>query len=130
LSANADYVRGWIDAWNRGEIEALIAEASPDVEWVVTREHPDATTHRGPEAVGAYLRDWISTMPDLRIEIAELEETANKVMVVLLLTGTGSGSGATTEVRTAMISTFRDGKPVRTEEFLDVDAARRALAES
>lgn len=128
MGAKGDYVRSWIEAWNRGEIEALIADAGPDVEWVVTREHPDATTHRGVEAVGAYLRDWVSTMPDLRIEIDELEETADKVLVVLLLTGTGSGSGATTEVRTAMISTFREGTPVRTEEFLDVAEARRALA--
>jgi ketosteroid isomerase-like protein len=66
VGANGEYVRRWVEAWNRGEINALIASASPDIEWVVTRQHPDATTHRGVEAVEAYLRDWISTMPDLR----------------------------------------------------------------
>ena len=128
MGENGDYVRRWVEAWNRGELEALIANSSPDIEWVVTREHPDATTHRGVDAVGDYLRDWISTMPDLRIEIAELEEADDKVLVVLRLTGTGAGSGAATEVRTAMISTFRGETPVRTEEFLDVGEARRALA--
>jgi ketosteroid isomerase-like protein len=49
-------------------------------------------------------------------------------MLVLRMSGTGAGSGALTEVRMAMITTFRDGKPLRTEEFLDPDEARRALA--
>ena len=128
MGENGDYVRRWVDAWNRGELEALIADSSPDIEWIVSREHPDATTHRGVDAVADYLRDWISTMPDLRVEIDELQEAGDKVLVVLRLTGTGAGSGAATEVRTAMISTFRDGKFLRTEEFLDVDEARQVLA--
>jgi ketosteroid isomerase-like protein len=128
VGENGDFVRRWVEAWNRGELEALIADSSPEIEWVVTREHPDATTHHGVDAVAAYLRDWLTTMPDLRVEIVELEEVGDKVLVVLRLTGTGAGSGAATDVRTAMISTFREARAVRTEEFLDIDEARRALA--
>jgi ketosteroid isomerase-like protein len=50
------------------------------------------------------------------------------VLLVMRMAGRGAGSGAGTEVRVATISTFRDGKPVRTEEFLDPDDARRALS--
>jgi ketosteroid isomerase-like protein len=127
VSANTEYIRAWIEGWNRGDLDALIADADPQIEWVVTREHPDATTHVGRDAVAEYLRDWLDTMPGLRVEIVELEERGERVLVVLRLTGTGAGSGAATQVQTAMLSTFREGRPVRTEEFLDVEEGRRAL---
>ena len=127
MSANVEYVRGWIEAWNRGEVEALIEDARPDIEWVVAREHPDSATHRGRQEVADYLRDWLSMMPDLRIEIEDLEELGDRVLLVMRMTGTGAGSGAVTEVRIAVMTTFRDGKPVRNEEFLDPEEARRAL---
>ena len=129
MSANADYVRSWVESWNRGNLEELIADADPEIEWVVTRQHPDATTHVGVDAVSDYLRDWLRTMPGLRVEIAELAERGDRVLSVLRLSGTGAGSGAPTEVRTAMLSTFRDGVPIRTEEFLDLEEGRRAFAE-
>ena len=81
MSLNTDYVREWVAAWNRGEVDVLIEGADPDHEWVVAREHPGSTTHRGRDAVAGYLRDWIDTIPDLRIEIAEIEEDGDRVLV-------------------------------------------------
>ncbi len=127
MGANAEYVRAWVESWNRGDLEGLIADADPEIEWVVTRQHPDATTHVGVEAVSEYLRDWLNTMPGLRVEIVELSERGDQVLSVLQLSGTGAGSGAATEVQTAMLSTFQDGMP-RTEEFLDLDEGRAAFA--
>jgi ketosteroid isomerase-like protein len=128
VGANAEYVRDWTTAWNRGDVEALIEDVDPEFEWVVAREHPDATAPRGIDEVGSYLRDWLDTMPDLQVEIVELQEQGDKVLSVLQMKGTGAGSGASTEVVMAVITTFRDGTPVRTEEYLDPDEARRALA--
>ncbi len=128
MSENAEYVRGWVDDLNRGDVDALLANADPDHEWVVAREHPAATTHRGPEQIGAYLADWLRTMPDLKVKIEGLEEAGDRVLVVMRMTGSGAGSGAATEVRVATLTTFRDGRPVRTEEFLDPEEARRVLA--
>jgi ketosteroid isomerase-like protein len=130
VSENAEYVRDWVDDWNRGDVDALMANADPDHEWVVAREHPAATTHRRPEQIGAYLADWLRTMPDFKVEIEGLEEAGDRVLVVMRMTGTGAGSGAATEVRVATLTTFRDGRPVRTEEFLDPEEARRVLADA
>jgi ketosteroid isomerase-like protein len=127
LGANGDYVREFAEAWNRGELDRFIDDADPDFEWIAAREHPDALTNRGIDATAEYLRDWLQTMPDLKIEIEELVEAGDRVLAVMRMTGTGAGSGALTEVRMAMISTFRDGMPLRTEEFLDPEEARRAL---
>jgi ketosteroid isomerase-like protein len=127
VSANEEFVRQWADALNRGDFDALAEGAGPEFEWVVAREHPDATTHRGPEAVMAYLAEWRRMMPDFRVEIVELEDRGDRILCVIEITGTGAGSGATTNVRTATISTFRDGVPLRTEEYLDPEEARAAL---
>ncbi len=128
MSANTDFVRKWVADWNRGEIDALVAAAPADMEWTVAREHPDATTHKGVDAVADYLREWLQMMPDLRIDIEEIVEEGDRVLSILRLSGTGMGSGATTQVTTATITTFRDGVAVRTEEFLDTEEARAMLA--
>jgi ketosteroid isomerase-like protein len=127
LGANAEYVRRWTEALNRRDMDALVEGADPEFEWVVAREHPDATTHRGIDASVEYLREWLRMMPDFHAEIMEVEEHGDRVLTVIRLTGSGAGSGAATEVQTAMLSTFRDGTPVRTEEYLDPDEARRVL---
>jgi ketosteroid isomerase-like protein len=127
LSANADFVREWVAAWNRGDVHALIEGVSPDIEWIVAREHPDPAIRRGRHEVVEYLRDWAQTMPGLQIEIEDLQETGDQVLLVMRMAGSGAGSGAAVEVRTATLTTFRDGKPVRTEEFLDPQEARVAL---
>jgi ketosteroid isomerase-like protein len=78
VSANEQFVRDWAEALNRGDFEAMVRDAGPDFESVVAREHPDATTHRGPQAVGAYLAEWRRMMPDFNVRIVELEETVTE----------------------------------------------------
>jgi ketosteroid isomerase-like protein len=68
-------------------------------------------------------------MPGIQVEIEELEESGDRVLVVMRMSGTGAGSGATTEVRVANLVTFRDGRPRRVQEFLDPDEARRELTQ-
>ena len=129
MSANAEYARRFVDAWNRRDLQGYLDDLDPGFEWVPAREHPGAKNNRGLEETAAYLSDWLNTMPDLQVEAEDLVENGDRVMLVLRMSGTGAGSGALTEVRMAMITTFRDGKPLRTEEFLDPDEARAALAD-
>ena len=130
MSQNADYVRNFVEAWNRGDLERFLNHADPDFEWVAAREHPGALTNRGIEGAADYMRDWLETMPDLKVEVEELVEAGDRVLAVLRMAGTGAGSGAVTEVRMATLSTFRNGRPVRTEEFLDPEEARRVLEDA
>jgi ketosteroid isomerase-like protein len=128
VGANAEYVRRWTDAFNRRDLDALVEGAGPEFEWEVAREHPDATTHTGIDATLNYFRDWFRTMPDFHVEIDEIEELGDRVLTVIRITGSGAGSGAGTQILTGMVSTFHDGKPIRTEEYLDPDEARRVFA--
>lgn len=127
MSAQTDYLRAWVEAWNRGELEPFLDAAPADVEWVTVREHPAAGTHRGPEEVRRYLADWLRTMPGIQIELEEIEEAGDRVLSVMRMRGTGTGSGAMTETRLATVTTFRDGQPVRVEEYFDSAEARRVM---
>jgi ketosteroid isomerase-like protein len=115
----------WIDAVNRRDFDAAFATVGPDTEWVVAREHPAAKTHRGPAAIRAYLEEWLTAMPDMRIELDDVEEAGDSVLALLRVAGSGTGSGAPSEIRLATITEYSGDEALRTREFLDVDEARR-----
>jgi len=58
LEKNLEIVRRAIKAFNREDLDQALEWADPEIEWVVARDHPDAATHRGRDAVAAYLREW------------------------------------------------------------------------
>jgi ketosteroid isomerase-like protein len=124
VTSNTELVRNWLDAFNGGDVDAMLAVADEDSEWVVAREHPAATTHRGREAMRAYLLDWQATMPDFHFEVDEMIEAGDLVLTLGRAGGTGQGSGAAAEIQFATITRFREGRAVRTEEFLDPAEAR------
>lgn len=124
---NADAIRRAIDAYNGGDLDGLVAIAHPDIEWEVAPEHPAATTHRGIDAVREYHDDWRNTLHGLRIDLHSLAASGDSVVTVCGLRGEGAESGADVEVEIAFLTTFRDGRAVRVEEFLDPDEAMRAL---
>jgi ketosteroid isomerase-like protein len=126
-SGNAAAMRRSIEAYNSGDLDALLATAHPDIEWEVAPEHPAATTHRGFDAVLEYHDDWRNTLQGLTIELRSVAERGDAVVTVCRLRGRGEGSGAEVEVEIALLTTFRDGKAIRVEEFLDPDEALRAL---
>jgi ketosteroid isomerase-like protein len=127
-SSNLAYTRAFVDAWNQRELRAFLEDVGPDFEWVPAREHPDRKSATGRDEVAAYMQDWLDTMPDLQVEAEELVERGDLVLAVLRMAGAGAGSGALTEVRIATVTTFSDGKPARTVEYLDPEEARAALA--
>jgi ketosteroid isomerase-like protein len=126
-SANVRFVHEWMEAFNDGNMDWLTDGTDPDVEWVVTREHPTTTTHRGIEAIRAYLEDWRETMPGMRFEPASIEAYGEKVLTVGEVTATGAGSGLGIGVTMAFVSTYRDGRLLRLEEFLDSAEAERVV---
>jgi ketosteroid isomerase-like protein len=127
VSGNAAAISQSIEAYNSGDLESLLATAHPDIEWEVAPEHPAATTHRGIDAVREYHEDWRNTLNDLTIDVVSVAEGSDSVVTVCRLRGRGGESGADVEVEIAFLTTFRDGKAIRVEEFLDPDEALRAL---
>jgi ketosteroid isomerase-like protein len=125
--ANVAWIRAQNEVFNRGDLEAWAEAFGSDHEWVTVREHPQASIHKGPEALRAYIGDWHEMMGDMQVDEGEIIDAGEQVAMIGRVRGRGTGSGAEVEVVVAFVTTFRDERPIRTEEFLDPAEARRAV---
>jgi ketosteroid isomerase-like protein len=119
---NVEAFRRGIDAYNRGEIEAVVQEHDPDVEW-----HPvllqllggEATVYRGHEGIREMIRDAAEAFTGLHFEVLEIRDLGDRLLSECHLRGRGKASGAETETTFAFLVDFRNGKIVRVLSFLD-----------
>jgi ketosteroid isomerase-like protein len=118
-----EMIEGSLDAWNRGDLDAVFDFTGRDLEWMIAEENPEARTLRGSEEIRAYLADWRATVDGLRYETAEYVDAGNTL--VALGVATGQMGSAELKVGLNLVVRFADGVPVRIEEYLDTD---RALA--
>jgi ketosteroid isomerase-like protein len=114
------------DAWNRGDLDAMLAHTPPDAEWVISEENPSARTLRGPAEIRAYLEDWRDTVQELRFEVSERLDAGDIVVTIGTMSGRAGHDGPEITTALALVTRFRDGVPVRTEEYLDVERALEA----
>ena len=114
------------DAWNRGDLDEMLADTPPDAEWVVAEENPDARTLRGPAEIRAYLEDWRDTVRGLYYRGTRYIDAGHAVVQIGTMTGRAGEDGPELTIPLAFVTRFRDGVPVRTEEYLDVEQALEA----
>jgi ketosteroid isomerase-like protein len=95
----------------------------PDIEWVVAKEHPEARTLNGREAVIAYFRAWEEMLEHPRLEMDRFVDAGGSVVAVGSVRGTGTGSGAEVQVPIALVCTLAGGRVVRVHEYLDPSEA-------
>jgi ketosteroid isomerase-like protein len=126
---NLELVRRSIEAFNRGDLDAAVADASPDMEYVATGAIPDLRgVFRGRKEYRRFLH-WVSdAFDDGRTEASELIDLGDQVVVALTITGRGRQSGVETSWDIWQLWTLRDGKFVHGQSFMSreeaLDAAR------
>jgi ketosteroid isomerase-like protein len=125
--ANVELVRRANALANKGDFHASRRLSHPDVEWVIAREHPNARTLVGHEALAAYEQEWLEAVPNLRIDYERVLDAGDRVLAVGTVRGAGAGSGADVHVPIAMVFTFREGLVARVEEFLNPAEAFEAV---
>ena len=125
-AGNVATVRRFVEAFNRRDIQAVIADADPEIELDEWREAPGARSYRGPEGVHAAIESWFETWEWMEVEIADIVDAGDRVLVILDQRAKGSGSGAEVEIRSHNVYTFRDGKVVRIQLFIDPEPALEA----
>jgi ketosteroid isomerase-like protein len=124
---NVELVRRSNALSNDGEWGAALRLLDPDVEWIVARDHPDARTLIGREAVEEYRRQWQETIPDVRVELERILDVDDLAVGIGTVRGTGTGSGADVRVPIALVFTLRAGMIARCEEYLDPAEALAAV---
>jgi ketosteroid isomerase-like protein len=116
-------------AYNRRDVEALLAELDPEVEW-----HPalevllggEATIYRGHEGVRKLLRGTDESLSEINVELSETRDLGDRIVGFGHIRIRGRESGAATESPVAILSDVRDGKAYRIRTFLERDKALEA----
>lgn len=114
------------EARNNGDVEAVLAECTADVEWHPHLASLGGRPIRGHQGVRAYLASLREDWQSFRHEPREFFEAGDQVVAFLDTHARGRGSGVDVEVPVAHVLTFRDGKCVGYVSYHDRDEALRA----
>jgi ketosteroid isomerase-like protein len=125
-SKNVTLVRKFVDAFNRGDIEAMVAGLDPAVELHEWPTAPGARTFRGPEGAREALDDWFEVWEWMKIEIEDLVDLDDRMLVTLHQRAKGKNSAVEVEITSFNVYTFRDGRIVRLELFTEREPALQA----
>jgi uncharacterized protein len=126
-SRNVALVRGGYEAFNRGDVEAVLAFFDPEIEFDVLEDSPIAQKFHGHEGFRALLALNSEMFSGYRNEPEEIVEVSEDEIVVVVRSGArGRISGIEVEGRLAHLWTIRDGRATRFKSFPTREAALRA----
>jgi ketosteroid isomerase-like protein len=118
-----DRLRRGYEALNRGEVSVVLDLLDPDIEWHEPAPSPDAGSHRGRDSFEQFLRGWIESFDDFRIEPEQVVKRGDRLIAVVHQSGRGRASEIQVEARIAHVWTVEDGVAIRWEAVPDPDAA-------
>jgi ketosteroid isomerase-like protein len=124
-----EIVRRSFDALNSGELEPVLADVDPDVEFR-TVDWVDAEVYVGHDGIRNLYASLREMFDEYRIEPEELIELGDHVVAPVHQTGRGRGSGIEVDVRFCMLYTFEDGRVTRIDNFRETAEALRAAGQA
>ena len=127
---NVEIVKRAIDAFNRRDLEAWLAEWDARCEYRPAMERDmagDDDSFRGHQG----LRRWWQEMSDawsyLHTDVHEIRPVADRVFTSVTLSGKGRVSGAEMEASFFLVGTIRDGKVLSSRDYADREQALKAV---
>jgi ketosteroid isomerase-like protein len=122
-----ELVRQLWDAFQRGDIEWMVEQCTPDVVIAQPPETPDATVYAGPtaliEAVEGFPRDW----EGFRVALTEVLDVSDEVVLsVCRNRGRGRISGLEMDMDMFYVHRIHAGKMARMQIFLSREQAMQA----
>ncbi len=123
-----DLARQGLEAFNRGDADAVLGLLSPDVEVHSVAEMGEEGTYRGREGYLEWTRIWLDAWDEFRIEVAEVEEVDEEnILVHSVQHGRGKGSGVEVSQEGVYLFTVRDGLLVRLHLYATREQALEAI---
>jgi ketosteroid isomerase-like protein len=119
-----------LQAFNDGDVEALVAECDPAVEWEEQSIPGVDPLYLGHDGVRRW---WAETVLGAEQELGpiegrleEIKEADDTVIASIRFEGEGRSSGARVPMLVHIVGTFRGGKLVRRQVFLTLAEAFEA----
>lgn len=127
---NVAIVKGIYQAFATGDVSAVVAALSPEIEWNEAENFPysDGNPYRGPDAVlsGVFARigaDWDA----FAVEPREFVDGGDVVVMTGRYTGTCKATGRAMNPQVAHFWTLEGGKAVQFQQLVDTLAVARAV---
>ena len=128
MSRNVEAIRRGYEAWNRNDIERLLKDLDPEIEWRprLGAAGVRATLYRGHEGVLAYKREVEEALGALKVEVLSIEDLGDFVLAHIRSRGHGSVSGVHVEAEGFHLWTMHAGRAVRFTTYQRRDEALEA----
>jgi ketosteroid isomerase-like protein len=111
---NLDVLRGVYKRWAAGD---WTDNSIFDPHAVAVFPDPTPRAHYGLNALAEYMRRFLESWDDLRMEATDYREAGDSFVVRVHRIATGSGSGVALEDHAFHVWTFRGRKAIRLEGF-------------
>ena len=126
MAGNAETFLEGADAINRGDLDALLERVDDGIHFEPLRAATEGSFH-GHDGVRSFWRDTGESFEVFQLDYPDVRELPDgRVLAVGSIRIRGRGSGVETEVPTAVIATFRDGRMTHFNDYGDHSAARAA----
>jgi hypothetical protein len=127
LEKNVQIVKDFLAALGGRDIDALLALADEDIEWIIPGENwPLAGTHRGHAGLENLLHQANDTVETSFPEPPEFIAQRDRVLVVGFATGKIKSTNNKWEDHWVFDITVRSGKLTKVREYVDTQALARA----
>jgi uncharacterized protein len=126
---NVEAFRRGLEAGNRGDLETLLEELDPEVEWHSALHallRGEQTVLRGHDGVREMFRDLNEAFGEMHLEISEIRDLGDRLVAIGRTRARGKGSGAATDTPIAFVTEVKDGKTTSIRGYLDPKQAFEA----
>jgi ketosteroid isomerase-like protein len=114
---NVEIVRRLMDAWNRQDLEGILALIDPEGEYVNAPTAVEPGTRRGQDEFIAVLRTQWESLPGALQEIDRFHDRGDEIITEGRVSRTMPGSDARISNPLLISWKFRDGKLIRLEQL-------------
>jgi ketosteroid isomerase-like protein len=115
---NLEIVQGLMEAWERGDMEAVFALYDPAIVWDnSTLPAPNAGVYHGHEGVRQFFQEWLEAFEDQHLQAETFIDAGGGVVVGHRISGRGKSSGAEVEMFRWQVYRVRNGLVTRIDVF-------------
>ncbi len=118
-AADVELARQYVEAFNRGGLDATASLRHPEIEVFDPPDLPDADRHVGEEAVRKVVEGYLAIGWNGQFDVQEYIDAGDEAVVIWHLTGTSGGGRVPLDVPAlGHVYAFEDGKAYRIRQYL------------
>ena len=116
---NVELARQYVEAFNRGGLDATESLRHPEIEVFDPPDLPDADRHVGEAAVRKVVEGYLAIGWNGRFDVQEYIDAGDEAVVIWHMTGTGGGGGVPLDLPAfGHVYAFQAGKARRIRQYL------------